>query len=52
MTENSQTSKGKNVERKIFTWSDEETALLLHVTLAYKTAKISEGKDWETIRKH
>ncbi len=50
MTENSQTNKGKNVERKIFTWSDEETALLLHVTLAYKTTKISEGKDWETIR--
>ena len=34
----------------MFSWTDEETALLMKVILGYKTTKLSEGKDWETIR--
>ena len=35
---------------KMFTWIDEVTALLLKVALDNKTTKLSEGKDWETVR--
>ena len=35
---------------KVFSWTEEETALLLKVALEYKTAKLAEGKDWQTIR--
>ena len=33
-----------------FSWSDDETELLLHVTLEYKTEKIARSEDWESIR--
>ena len=33
----------------MFSWTDEETALLMKVALDYKTMKLVEGKDWETI---
>eukprot|EP00794_Sanderia_malayensis_P002288 gene2288-2633_t len=50
MAENSQQLNGDKAEKKkTFNWLDEETALLLQVVLAYKTTKLSEGKDWETI---
>lgn len=35
---------------KRFLWTDEENALLLKITLEYKSSKLSEGQDWETIR--
>ena len=35
---------------KVFSWTEEETALLLKVALEYKTAELAEGKDWQTIR--
>ena len=35
---------------KYFTWTDEETTLLLHVASSYKTDKTTEGKDWESVR--
>ena len=36
--------------RKFFSWTEEETALLLKVALEHKTAKLAEGKSWQTIR--
>ena len=35
---------------KYFTWTDEETSLLLHVASSYKTDKTTEGKDWQSVR--
>ena len=35
---------------KYFTWTDEETALLLKVAISYKTEKTTEGKDWESVK--
>ena len=35
---------------KVFSWMEEETALLLKVALECKTAKLAEGKNWQTIR--
>ena len=35
---------------KIFTWTDEELALLLQTVLDFKTAKLSIGQDWETVK--
>ena len=34
----------------MFIWSDEETALLLKITLEYKTSRLADGQDWETVR--
>ena len=34
---------------KMFIWSDEETALLLKITLEYKTSRSADGQDWETV---
>ena len=31
-------------------WTDDETELLLKVTLEYKVAKAAESVDWESIR--
>ena len=31
-------------------WTDDETELLLNVTLEYKTTKVFKGLDWEGIR--
>ncbi len=36
--------------KKCFVWTDEENALLLKITLDYKSSKMSEGQDWETVR--
>ena len=33
---------------KIFTWTDEESALILQTVLEYKSTKLSLGNDWET----
>jgi hypothetical protein len=33
-----------------FSWTDDETQLLLSVTLEYKTDQIADGADWESIR--
>ena len=35
---------------KYFTWTDEETTLLLKVAISYKTEKTSEGKDWDSVK--
>ena len=40
----------KESKHKIFTWLDEESVLLLQTVLDYKTAKISLGHDWETVK--
>ena len=39
-----------NMAGKAFSWTEEETALLLKVALECKTAKLAEGKDWQTIQ--
>ena len=39
-----------NITKKLFVWTEEETALLLKIVLDYKTAKYAAGQDWETIR--
>ena len=37
--------------RKVqFSWTEEETALLLKVVADYKVSKLSGGQDWETVR--
>ena len=33
-----------------FSWTDDETELLVNITLDYKTEKIANGIDWESIR--
>ena len=33
-----------------FSWTDDETELLLDITLEYKPEKIANGIDWESIR--
>ena len=33
-----------------FSWTDEETELLLAVALKYKTEKAASGVDWESVR--
>ncbi len=39
--------KSKKVQ---FSWTEEETALLLKVVLDYKVSKLAGGQDWETVR--
>ena len=39
-----------STDNEYFTWTDEETALLLNVALSYKNEKTCEGKEWESIR--
>ena len=34
----------------LFTWTDEETALLLRVVMEYKIYKMEGGSDWETVK--
>ena len=34
----------------IFTWTDDETELLLSITADYRTQNIAEGLDWESIQ--
>ena len=36
--------------REYFTWTDDETELLLSLTLEYKTEKSLENIDWESLR--
>ena len=33
-----------------FTWTDEETTLLIQVVIDYKAAKMAKGLDWETVK--
>ena len=42
--------EGGNAKRGKFSWTEEETALLLKVVLDYKTAKLAGGQDWENMR--
>ena len=39
-----------STDNEYFTWTDEETALLLNVALLYKNEKTCEGEEWESIR--
>ena len=39
-----------NMAEKVSSWTEEETALVLKVALEHKTAKVAEGKNWQTIR--
>ena len=34
----------------IFTWTDDETELLLSISADYRTQNIAEGLDWESIK--
>ncbi|KAL3050847.1 hypothetical protein OYC64_001170 [Pagothenia borchgrevinki] len=36
--------------KELFSWTDDEVELLLHVTLDYKTTKILENVDWESCK--
>ena len=40
----------ENARKEQFSWTDDETELLLNITLDYKTEKIANGIDWESIR--
>ena len=42
-----ETAAGKRQE---FVWTDDESELLLSVTLQYKVQKTTEGVDWESVR--
>ena len=44
------TPESTEIREKYFTWTDEETALLLKVAISYKTEKTTEGKDWESVK--
>ena len=33
-----------------FSWTDDETELLLNTTVEYKTEKIANGTNWESVR--
>lgn len=44
------TPESTEIRDKYFTWTDEETALLLKVAISYKTEKTTEGKDWESVK--
>lgn len=37
-------------KRENFSWTDDEAELLLNIALEYKTEKMSESLDWESIR--
>ena len=43
-------NEGKADKDTNFTWTDEETALLIQVVIDYKAAKMAKGLDWETVR--
>ena len=47
-SENEKSTPDKS-KSKIFTWTDEESALILQTVLEYKTTKLSSGNDWETV---
>ncbi|KAL3056955.1 hypothetical protein OYC64_007439 [Pagothenia borchgrevinki] len=36
--------------KELFSWTDDEVELLLHVTLEYKTTKIQDNVDWESCK--
>ncbi|XP_010765624.1 uncharacterized protein [Notothenia coriiceps] len=36
--------------KELFSWTDDEVELLLHVTLDYKTTKLQENLDWESCK--
>ena len=44
------TNSNSSRYNEYFTWTDEETAILLNVALSYLNEKTSEGKEWELIR--
>ena len=41
---------GKAGKDTNFTWTDEETALLIQAVIDYKAAKMAKGLDWETVK--
>jgi len=43
------TSKAKEAQSTMV-WTDDESELLLNVTLEYKVAKAAENVDWESVR--
>ena len=43
-------SAAAKTKEQAFVWTDDETELLLKVTLEYKVAKAAESVDWESIR--
>ena len=40
----------KSTAKDTMVWTDDETELLLNVTLEYKAAKAAENEDWESVR--
>ncbi|KAL3040777.1 hypothetical protein OYC64_011720 [Pagothenia borchgrevinki] len=36
--------------KELFSWTDDEVELLLHVTLEFKTTKIQDNVDWESCK--
>ena len=40
----------ENKSSKRFSWTDEETSLLLQVVKVYKASKTATGLDWETVK--
>ena len=42
--------KGGKSKRKEFLWSDDETELLLNVINDYKTSKVGENVDWQSVQ--
>ena len=40
----------ENKSSKTFSWTDEETSLLLQVVIDYKASKTATGLDWETVK--
>lgn len=40
----------KHKSKKEFQWTDDESELLLSVTIDYKTAKAIENVDWESVK--
>ena len=42
--------EGGNAKKVPFSWTEEETVLLIKVVLDYKTAKLAGRQDWEYVR--
>ena len=48
-SKNTSTGSSKKADKN-FTWTDEETALLLQVIIDYKSSKAALGLDWESVK--
>ncbi len=49
-TAESTPAKTGNKAKNNFSWTDEESALLLQIIIDYKSNKTALGLDWETIK--